>query len=59
VNGFYLCVMDLGLSGRRAAVAAAAEALGGVDILVTNAGGPPPGTFASTRLDGGTYAGLL
>jgi 3-oxoacyl-[acyl-carrier protein] reductase len=29
----------------------AAEALGGVDILVTNAGGPPPGTFASTDLD--------
>lgn len=111
MNGFYLCVMDLGLSGRRAAVAAAtsglglaaatalvaegarvaicgrdttkldaaadrlgeacvplvcdvsnaeggtafvaaaAEALGGVDILVTNAGGPPPGTFASTGLD--------
>ena len=30
---------------------AAAEALGGVDILVTNAGGPPPGNFASTDLD--------
>jgi 3-oxoacyl-[acyl-carrier protein] reductase len=29
-------------------VAAATEALGGVDILVTNAGGPPPGNFAST-----------
>jgi 3-oxoacyl-[acyl-carrier protein] reductase len=29
----------------------AAEALGGVDILVANAGGPPPGTFASTDLD--------
>src|SRR5918994_3323319 len=27
------------------------EALGGVDILVTNAGGPPPGTFASTDVD--------
>ncbi|MGH9251942.1 MAG: SDR family NAD(P)-dependent oxidoreductase, partial [Acidimicrobiales bacterium] len=26
----------------------ATEALGGVDILVTNAGGPPAGTFAST-----------
>ncbi len=29
-------------------VAAADEALGGVDILVCNAGGPPAGTFAST-----------
>lgn len=29
----------------------AVEALGAVDILVTNAGGPPPGTFASTDLD--------
>lgn len=32
-------------------VAAAAEAMGGVDILVTNAGGPPPGDFAATDLD--------
>lgn len=32
-------------------VVSAAEALGAVDILVTNAGGPPPGTFASTPLD--------
>jgi 3-oxoacyl-[acyl-carrier protein] reductase len=32
-------------------VAAATEALGGVDILVTNAGGPPPGNFASTPVD--------
>jgi 3-oxoacyl-[acyl-carrier protein] reductase len=31
-------------------VAAAREALGAVDILVPNAGGPPPGTFASTDL---------
>ncbi len=29
-------------------VIAAAETMGGVDILVANAGGPPPGTFAST-----------
>lgn len=27
------------------------QALGDPDILVTNAGGPPPGTFASTALD--------
>jgi 3-oxoacyl-[acyl-carrier protein] reductase len=33
-------------------VAAAAKALGGpLDILVPNAGGPPPGTFASTPVD--------
>jgi 3-oxoacyl-[acyl-carrier protein] reductase len=32
-------------------VEAARRALGGVDILVPNAGGPPPGTFASTPLD--------
>jgi 3-oxoacyl-[acyl-carrier protein] reductase len=32
-------------------VEGAAAALGGVDILVANAGGPPPGTFASTDLD--------
>lgn len=32
-------------------VAAAAQVLGGVDILVANGGGPPPGTFASTPLD--------
>jgi 3-oxoacyl-[acyl-carrier protein] reductase len=32
-------------------VAAAVDALGAVDILVTNAGGPPPGTFSSTPLD--------
>ncbi len=38
-------------TGGDAFVAAAREALGGVDILVTNAGGPPPGTFASTPLD--------
>ena len=29
----------------------ARDALGGVDILVANGGGPPPGTFASTDLD--------
>lgn len=32
-------------------VAAAIDALGGVDILVTNAGGPPGGNFASTPVD--------
>ena len=38
--------------GGAAFVTAAAEALGGpLEILVTNAGGPPPGTFATTDLD--------
>ena len=32
-------------------VAAAREALGGVDILVPNAGGPPPGNFESIDVD--------
>jgi 3-oxoacyl-[acyl-carrier protein] reductase len=37
-------------------VDAAREALGGVDILVTNAGGPPAGRFATTDLDAYTPA---
>jgi 3-oxoacyl-[acyl-carrier protein] reductase len=32
-------------------IAAAIEALGAVDILVTNAGGPPPGNFATTSVE--------
>ena len=45
-------VVDVsGAAGGAAFVAAATEALGGVDILVTNAGGPPPGNFASTDVD--------
>ena len=32
-------------------VRAARVALGGLDILVTNAGGPPPGNFASTPVE--------
>jgi 3-oxoacyl-[acyl-carrier protein] reductase len=32
-------------------IEAAVHELGGVDILVTNAGGPPAGTFASTPVD--------
>jgi 3-oxoacyl-[acyl-carrier protein] reductase len=31
-------------------VARARDALGGIDILVCNAGGPPPGSFASTDI---------
>ena len=38
-------------AGGTAFVAAATEALGGIDILVTNGGGPPAGTFESTDLD--------
>ncbi|MCB9382908.1 MAG: SDR family NAD(P)-dependent oxidoreductase, partial [Acidimicrobiaceae bacterium] len=34
-----------------ALVAEAELAMGGIDILVANAGGPPPGTFASTPLE--------
>src|SRR5690606_25976064 len=39
------------IEGATGFVDQAAEALGGIDILVANAGGPPPGTFASTSLD--------
>lgn len=38
-------------AGGAAFVAEATDALGGLDIVVANAGGPPPGTFASTPLD--------
>jgi len=38
-------------AGGTAFVSAASEALGGVDILVTNAGGPPAGNFAATDVD--------
>lgn len=37
--------------GASAWAEAALEPFGGIDIAVTNAGGPPPGTFASTALD--------
>ena len=40
-----------GASGGVAFVEAATDALGGVDILVTNAGGPPAGNFASTGVE--------
>jgi 3-oxoacyl-[acyl-carrier protein] reductase len=38
-------------AGGAAFVAAATEALGGVDILVPNAGGPPPGNFESVDVE--------
>lgn len=51
-NPVYPLVADLSRSAQiTAMVVAAAETLGGLDILVTNAGGPPPGTFESTPLD--------
>jgi 3-oxoacyl-[acyl-carrier protein] reductase len=37
--------------GATSFVERSADALGAVDILVANAGGPPPGTFASTPVD--------
>lgn len=54
---------EIGASGWRAAdvadrgqveslVAAAAEHLGGLDVLVCNAGGPPPGGFQATDEEG-------
>jgi 3-oxoacyl-[acyl-carrier protein] reductase len=45
-------VADVGtVDGAAGFVEAAVDALGGVDILVTNAGGPPPGNFESTPID--------
>lgn len=45
-------VCDVGTpDGAAGFVEAATEALGGVDILVTNAGGPPAGNFAQTPVD--------
>lgn len=45
-------VADVGsTAGAQGFVEDAAAALGGIDILVANAGGPPPGTFASTELE--------
>ncbi len=40
-----------------ALVEAATESMGGLDILVTNNGGPPPGTFESTDIE--AYQGAL
>lgn len=49
---------DVGtIAGATAFVEQATEALGGIDILVPNAGGPPAGNFASTPLE--AYAPAL
>lgn len=51
-HGCIAIVQDVAdATGGQAFVAAASEALGGVDIVVANGGGPPVGTFASTDLD--------
>ena len=43
---------DLSVAGEpEALVNASIDVLGGLDVLVVNAGGPPPGTFQSTPLD--------
>jgi len=45
-------VCDVGtVEGATGFVEEAVAALGGIDVLVTNAGGPPPGTFASTPVE--------
>jgi|TARA_B110000495_G_scaffold192672_1_gene197103 3-oxoacyl-[acyl-carrier protein] reductase len=44
-------------AGAETFIDAAAEALGGIDILVTNAGGPPRGNFAETDI--ADYAAAL
>ena len=51
-HGCVAVVQDVAdAAGGAAFVAAATEVLGGLDIVVANAGGPPPGTFASTPLE--------
>ena len=58
-HGVVPLVHDVGsAAGGAAFVESAADALGGpVEILVPNAGGPPPGTFESTPID--AYQGAL
>lgn len=51
-NGALPLVADVSTSeGAESFVKSARAALGGIDILVTNVGGPPPGTFASTAME--------
>ena len=51
-HGCVPLVVDVSTAeGGAAFVGAAGDALGQIDILVTNAGGPPPGDFASTDVD--------
>lgn len=58
VDGAVGVAGDVGtVDGAIAFVGSASDQLGRIDILVTNAGGPPPGTFASTPL--AAYSGAL
>lgn len=51
-NGCIGLVHDVSdAAGGASFIAAAREALGGLDIVVANGGGPRPGTFASTPVD--------
>jgi 3-oxoacyl-[acyl-carrier protein] reductase len=51
-NGCLGIVHDVGdAAGGQRFVAAASEMLGGLDIVVANAGGPPAGNFATTSID--------
>jgi len=51
-HGCVPLVADVGTAaGATAFVDAARDALGGIDILVPNAGGPPTGNFATTPVD--------
>ncbi len=51
-HGCVAVVQDVAdAAGGAAFVAAATEVLGGLDIVVAKAGGPPPGTFARTPLE--------
>ncbi len=52
IGGATPIVADLSsIQGAQDLVAAATDSLGGIDILVTNNGGPPPGNFASTDVE--------
>lgn len=52
LEGAHEIVGDVGTpEGATEVVERARDALGHIDILVANAGGPPPGTFASTPLE--------
>jgi len=58
IDGATGLVADVGsVDGAVDFVRRGVEALGGIDILIANAGGPPPGNFASTDLE--AYEGAI